>query len=973
MRYMCKHSGRRHKQWTRIASVAPVSRRNSEDVATAMCPDLQASKKTIAGLPTPDFRALFEALPGLYLVLLPDQPNYTIVAVNAAYAQATLTKPDEIVGRGLFDVFPDNPGDQQATGVRNLSASLRRVLATQATDTMAPQKYDIRRPDSEGGEFEERYWSPVNTPVLGTDGQVRFIIHRVEDITDFLRLKQREAEHGRLADAERLRADQVEAELFLRSRELAQVRELIAERQLLTLLVERSPDFIAIADLQGVPVYANPSAVALIGARDLKAIQATPFPDFFVPDQRSFVRDTVLPTARDRGRWEGELLFQHLRTQESIPVHYDLFRVDNPAGEPTHFATITQDLRERKRIEDELRASERRFSVAFAEAPVGMVLTTPEGIILDINKAFLDMLGYELTAHDSAHITHPDDVSRTREFYVYLREHHRAPAAIEKRYVRKDGRILWARASGSMRCDQAGRPTQMVGIIEDITERKRAETALRQQWHTFDTALSHTPDFTYIFDLDGRFTYVNRALLSLWQKPLEEAVGKNFFDLGYPEHLAARLQRQIQQVIHSRAPLRDQTPFTGPTGATGHYEYIFVPVFAADGRVEAVTGSTRDVTERNKAEEAVRTSEERLTLALEAGGGVGTWDWDIPSDRVYCNPQFASLFSIPPEAAAAGAPVSRFTAQIHPDDRGRVGACIRTAIETGGEFSAEHRVVQPDGSLRWVYARGRCHLDTERRPTRFPGVVFDITERKRAEEELRRSNEELKRVNRELEEFAYVAGHDLQEPLRMVNIYTQMILGDVVAQNAAHPDLDLYAGFVRQGVTRMQALIRDLLTFSRTVQADERPAGAAALADALDEALSVLKDRIDEDGVRITAGPLPTVRADVSQMAHVFQNLLSNAIKYRRPRIPAEVHISAQTDGASWIVSVRDNGIGFEPQYAERIFGLFKRLHKDEYPGTGLGLAICKRIVERYGGRLWAEGRPGDGATFYFSLPEAGP
>ena len=313
-----------------------------------------------------------------------------------------------------------------------------------------------------------------------------------------------------------------------------------------------------------------------------------------------------------------------------------------------------------------------------------------------------------------------------------------------------------------MRRDAQGKATQLIGIIEDITEHKRAEAALRQQWHTFDTALSHTPDFTYVFDLDGCFTYVNQALLSLWQKPLEEAAGKNFFELGYPPDLAARLQRQIQQVIHTREPVRDQTPFTGPTGETRYYEYIFVPVFAENGQVEAVAGSTRDVTERNKAEETLRTSEERLTLALEAGGGVGTWDWDIPRDLVFCNSQFAKLFSIDPQSAAAGVPIAYFVAQFHPADEASVSASIQKALAEGGDFAEEYRVLQPDGSIRWINARGRCHLDHSGKPARFPGVVFDTTERKRAEEELRRSNEDLTRANRELEEFAYVTSHDLR-------------------------------------------------------------------------------------------------------------------------------------------------------------------------------------------------------------------
>ena len=245
----------------------------------------------------------------------------------------------------------------------------------------------------------------------------------------------------------------------------------------------------------------------------------------------------------------------------------------------------------------------------------------------------------------------------------------------------------------------------------------------------------------------------------------------------------------------------------------------------------------------------------------------------------------------------------------------------------------------------------------------------DITDLKRTEEDLRRSNQELTRANRELEEFAYVASHDLQEPLRMVNIYTQLVLKDLRLESA---EVSQYAGFVRDGVLRMEALIHDLLTFSRAVHVDELPVGTADLGDALDQALAVLKNRIEEHGASVAIeGQLPAVRGDTAQLSHVFQNLLSNALKYRRADAAPDVRIRAEASGANWTVSVGDNGIGFEQQYAERIFGLFKRLHKEEFPGTGLGLAICKRIVERYGGRIWAEGRPGRGATFYFSLPRA--
>lgn len=231
--------------------------------------------------------------------------------------------------------------------------------------------------------------------------------------------------------------------------------------------------------------------------------------------------------------------------------------------------------------------------------------------------------------------------------------------------------------------------------------------------------------------------------------------------------------------------------------------------------------------------------------------------------------------------------------------------------------------------------------------------------------ELKLANVDLMRVNRELEEFAYVASHDLKEPMRMINIYTQLILKSI---NGGNPELAGYADFVRQGVDRMEALIGDLLTFSRTVHTERATNDVAELSASLQQAVAVLQNRIDENCAVIKSNPLPLVRGDVRQLALVFQNLISNSIKYRSTLEPPEIDIDAEQVNGQWVIAVRDNGIGFDQQYAERIFGLFKRLHKDEYPGTGLGLSICQRIVERYGGRMWARGKAGEGAVFYFAL-----
>jgi PAS domain S-box-containing protein len=239
--------------------------------------------------------------------------------------------------------------------------------------------------------------------------------------------------------------------------------------------------------------------------------------------------------------------------------------------------------------------------------------------------------------------------------------------------------------------------------------------------------------------------------------------------------------------------------------------------------------------------------------------------------------------------------------------------------------------------------------------------VVDITQRKQAEENLKRSNEELER-------FAYVASHDLQEPLRMVGSYVQLLAKRY--RGRLDGDADEFIGYAVDGAQRMQALIEDLLAFSRvgTRGGELLPTNANVV---LQRTLAGLRLAIEEAGAKVEADSLPVVLADAGQLEHVLQNLVSNALKFRGPDPPA-VRIAAQRDGAEWRFAVRDNGIGIDARYFERIFVIFQRLHaKGEYPGTGIGLAIAKKIVERHGGRMWVESQPGRGSTFYFTLPAA--
>jgi len=246
-------------------------------------------------------------------------------------------------------------------------------------------------------------------------------------------------------------------------------------------------------------------------------------------------------------------------------------------------------------------------------------------------------------------------------------------------------------------------------------------------------------------------------------------------------------------------------------------------------------------------------------------------------------------------------------------------------------------------------------------------VISDITVRKEWEQQLRAREEELRRANHDLEQFAYSASHDLQEPLRSVRIYSELL--DKRYRDKLDGEALQFLGYLRKGASRMEALLRDLLMYTQATQID-KPAQPTDTTGPLRTALENLAGAISESGAKVTFDSLPSVPVHSTHLQQIFQNLIGNAIKYRRSGVAPFVHIGAQRKNGEWRFSVSDNGIGIEPEYKQHIFGLFKRLHTvTEYSGTGIGLSLCQRIVGRYGGHIWVESEPGNGSTFFFTLP----
>jgi PAS domain S-box-containing protein len=301
-----------------------------------------------------------------------------------------------------------------------------------------------------------------------------------------------------------------------------------------------------------------------------------------------------------------------------------------------------------------------------------------------------------------------------------------------------------------------------------------------------------------------------------------------------------------------------------------------------------------------------------------------------------------------------------WTNLVHPDDVEENVRAWHRSLDTGEPFHFEHRFRRADGKYRWHLTRARAMRDLQGNISRWIGSNTEIHEQKEKEAELRRANDDL-------QQFAYSASHDLQEPIRNVAVFSELVA------KRYHDKLDAdgqqYLGFLKEGGQRLARLIRELLEYTRAgvIETEISPVNSESV---LQQSLSSLAEALRESGATVTYDALPQVFIGEAHLHQVFQNLIANALKYRAEE-PPRIHISAANRGALCCFSVQDNGIGIDPRYKEKIFGVFKRLHHDQkYGGTGIGLAICQRVVERYGGRIWVESEPGKGATFYFTVPQ---
>src|SRR5688572_10821785 len=740
---------------------------------------------------TPALEAAFELLDQLPVPMFYKARDGRYLGVNKAWEELFGLKRESFIGKQVADLYPRNPD----------IAELHAIKDRELWERPGSQSYEIPIVTPDGRRRDTVYYKATFPGGL---------VGAILDIT-----ARKHAEAALRDSEERWRAtvDSASEGMLIYNRSLAIVSANRAAERILGL---------AQAELIGKPGFT--SMLPCIGEDGAPlASEARP------------TRITIRTGTPQTGCVIGIKRPDGAVTWLSVNTAF-LRRAD----ETDYYGLVStvSDITAQHDAERRLKESEQRFRRTFELAGSGMAHIGMDRRFTRVNRRLCEILGYseeELLQLTGRQISHPEDLDIINEQRPRLYKGEIDRIELEKRYLRKDGSVVWVHFTMTVERDAKGAPLYEIAVYEDITQQLETQLRLRESEarfrQTFELAASGIGHVR-----DGRFVRVNRSLCEIFGYAEGELLGRHVKELSHPED--------------------------------------------------------RDVS-------------------------------DAPRER------------------------------------------IRRGEAESARF--EKRYLRADGAVIWCEVAVALVRDVYGVPQYEVAIFDEVTDRKQAEARLREAHEELKRSNAELEQFAYVASHDLQEPLRMVASYAQLLGRRYEAK--LDGDAREFMAYIVDGASRMKQLIEDLLAYSRvgTKGADFRNVNAD---DALKRALFNLRAAIQEAGAVVTNDPLPTLPADEVQLAQLLQNLMGNALKFRSASVP-RIHIAVQERDGEWEFEVRDNGIGIEPQYYERIFMVFQRLHnKGEYPGTGIGLAICKKVVERHGGRIWVESRPGAGSSFYFTLPK---
>ena len=886
----------------------------------------------------PDFGLLFQAAPGAYLVLAA-APDFPIVAATDSYLSRVRRRRDEIMGRGIFEVFPDNPSGSEGPSARAVKNSLERVIRTGRPHELPVLRYDIRRPEREGGGWEERYWKTVNTPVSGADGEIAYVLHHAEDITARITLEEALEESD-----ERLRFTLDAAGVGAWDLDLEHDR------------AERS------ARHDQIFGYSEP----------LDEWGSQLFLDHVHPDDRKQVAQKLEEAVRSGGVWEFQCRINRADGQlRWIEAHGSPYTYQN--GRPVRMLGMVEDITERKETEEALRRSRDRFR-ALVEATTSIVWTAdPAGMVQEGSERWAEFTG--LTPEECRGLgwlraVHPDDRERVRnEGARAVRE--RRVGEKEFRLRHRDGGYRYVSASG-VPLREDGAVVEWIGTLVDVHDRRTAEVERRQLVRELRAKRNRLRQVFEQAPAGILVTVGPEHRIEIANPLIEEFLGEK--DL---------VGRTIREVIGDGslefAELRDQVyasgkPYVGdevcvPLGqgrekGERYFNFVYQPLFDAEEAVEGILTVAVDVTEqvlarwevedaRSDAEAARDETESILESISDAFYAVDD-EWRF----IYVNSEAERLWRRPRETL-----LGRSIWEEFPETRGSESYdAHHMAAREARPISLE---TESEGLGRWL----QINI--------YPGesglTVFfrDITDRRKADEERERLYREADEANRAKASFLAVMSHELRTPLNAVVGFTELLQAEI-----SGPLTDMqrkHLERIRAGTSHLIQIIEEILTFSRAEAGREEVyLQSVSVGDMVSDTAALVRPMAGEKGLGfeiVVPEGLPPIETDSRKLRQILLNLLSNAVKFTDR---GGVQLQASDEGEELCIAVKDTGSGIDSSEIERIFEPFRQVDQSSrrrVGGTGLGLAVTRQLVDLLGGTIEVESTPGEGSTFTVRLP----
>ena len=854
---------------------------------------------------TINFEHLFTKLPDQYVVFDVDTPHFTILAVSDAYLAVTKRTREELIGTSLFIAFPDTSDRARKAGKGELQQSLETCMATKQPDNTGVIRYDIA---NKSGELEARYWQATHYPVLEEDGSVKAIVQSTADVTD-----------------EVLANEQLE---------LAQLqRDNVLSAGMIGSWTWKIKDDLVIAD-KGL--------ATMFGVSEKKAATGLPldtFIDAIHPDDRERVTGTIGRTLEKRSAYEIEYRTVHIDGTERWVIARGKVQTDD-AGEPISFPGVMIDITARKQAEMALASSDSQMHFMANAMPQLVWVARPDGFHEYYNQQWYDYTGTTEGDTDGEgwkNLFHPDDQLAADKAWRHSLKTGE-PYEIEYRlYHAPTDRYRWVIGRALPYRNDKAVITKWYGTCTDIDEQKRA-SQLQSFLATASQELASSLDSIKTLNKISQLMVPEIAdwcTVDLY----DEATGWNQVSLSHIDNAKIKLAQDYRR----RYPLRSDDP-------TG------VPSVVRSGKAEYYPQIDALASDDSLSEEGKALLQELnicsviiapITIRGETKGAISFVSSD--SGREYTIADFDMAQELARQISLS---------------------MTNAALFEESKKEIKHRKkLEKDLRLAARELEDRVQKRTEQLQETNEGLRQEIIRRKEAEATLQTYSANLSRSNQELEDFAYVASHDLQEPLRKIQAFGDLLEGEFAEKLGEGKE---YLDRMRNAASRMSVLIEDLLAFSR-VSTKERPITEVNLHEIAKDVVGDLEARVERTNGQVNIESLPIVWADQTHMRQLFQNLIGNALKFHRKDVPPVVKVfidKAASSTEQTTIRIEDNGIGFDEKYLDRIFSVFQRLHgREEYEGTGIGLAVCRKIVERYNGTITAESIPGKGSTFIISLP----